>query len=165
MHRDTPATLGWRAGNLWLATRQGLGIFAIFILAVLPVALYFGAFHRLTFHLVDSKRFVGYFAFCLLQQVALNSYLTNRLLYAFQDPRVSAVVAGTIFAAMHWPNPVLVPLTFLGGIAMSWLFSKVRNIIPLAVGQAIVGMLVWWAFPVAWHHGMRVGPGYYAFHP
>jgi hypothetical protein len=58
-----------------------------------------------------------------------------------------------------------VPLTFLGGIAISWLFSQERNIIPLALGQAIVGNLVWWAFPVTWHHGMRVGPGYYSFHP
>ncbi|MGB6599267.1 MAG: CPBP family intramembrane glutamic endopeptidase, partial [Candidatus Acidiferrum sp.] len=88
-----------------------------------------------------------------------------RILYAFEKPRVTATVAGAIFAAVHWPNPVLVPLTFIGGVAMSWLFIRERNIIPLAVGQAILGTLVWWAFPLAWHHGMRVGPGYYSFHP
>jgi hypothetical protein len=48
---------------------------------------------------------------------------------------------------------------------MSWLFSRERNILPLTVGQAILGTLVWWVFPVAWHHGMRVGPGFYSFHP
>jgi hypothetical protein len=47
---------------------------------------------------------------------------------------------------------------------MSWLFSRERNILPLTVGQAILGTLVWWVFPVAWHHGMRVGPGFYSFH-
>jgi len=165
LHRDTPKTLGWRADNLWPATRQGLVIFAAFVIAALAAALYFGAFHRLTFHLSETKRFSGYFAFCLLQQVALNSYLTNRLLYALEEPRVSALIAGVIFAALHWPNPVLVPLTFVGGVAMSWLFARERNIIPLTVGQAILGTLVWWALPVAWHHGMRVGPGYYSFHP
>jgi hypothetical protein len=165
LHRDTPKTLGWRADNLWPATRQGLLIFAAFVIAALAAALYFGAFHRLTFHLSEPKRFFGYFAFCLLQQVALNSYLTNRLLYALEEPRVSALIAGVIFAALHWPNPVLVPLTFVGGVAMSWLFARERNIIPLTVGQAILGTLVWWALPVAWHHGMRVGPGYYSFHP
>jgi hypothetical protein len=46
---------------------------------------------------------------------------------------------------------------------MTWLFARERNIIPLAIGQAILGMLVWWAFPIAWHHGMRVGPGFYNF--
>ena len=165
LHRDTPKTLGWRADNLWPATRQGLMIFASFVILVCATALCFGACHPHALHLTQAKRFFGYFAFCLLQQVALNSYLTNRLLYALEKPRVTAVAAGAIFAAIHWPNPVLVPLTFLGGTAMSWLFSQERNIIPLAVGQAIPGTLVWWAFPVAWHHGMRVGPGYYSFHP
>jgi hypothetical protein len=30
-------------------------------------------------------------------------------------------------------------------------------------GQAILGGLTWWAFPVVWHHSMRAGPGYYSF--
>ncbi|MGC0774708.1 MAG: CPBP family intramembrane glutamic endopeptidase [Candidatus Acidiferrum sp.] len=165
LHRDTPKTLGWRADNLWSATRQGLMIFAVFALVVCVTGLWLGAYRRLPLHIPEPWRFFAYFAFCLLQQVALNSYLTNRLLYAFKEPRVAAVVAGAIFAAIHWPNPVLVPLTFIGGIAMSWLFSRERNIIPLTLGQAILGTMVWWAFPLAWHHGMRVGPGYYSFHP
>ena len=61
----------------------------------------------------------------------------------------------------HWPNPVLVPLTFVGGTAMAWMFGRVRNVIPLAIGQALLGVLVGWASPMAWHHHMRVGPGYY----
>ena len=164
LHRDTPKTLGWRADNLWPATRQGLGIFAAFVLASLVAAAWFGAFHSLPPHLTQLRRVLSYAAFCLLQQVALNSYMTNRLLYAFDDALPAALLAGVVFAGLHWPNPVLVPLTFIGGTTMSWLFSRERNIIPLTVGQAIVGTLVWWAFPVAWHHGMRVGPGYYTFH-
>jgi hypothetical protein len=31
------------------------------------------------------------------------------------------------------------------------------------LGQAVLGGVVWWAFPLAWHHAMRVGPGYYTF--
>jgi hypothetical protein len=58
---------------------------------------------------------------------------------------------------------VLVPLTFVAGTAMAWLFARERNILPLALGQAILGALVWWAFPLAWHHSMRVGPGYLTF--
>ena len=119
--------------------------------------------HRLPEHLIDPKRFGGYLAFCLLQQVGLNSFLMNRLLAAFQQPRVAALVAGAIFGALHWPNPVLVPLTFAGGVAMAWLFATERNILPLTLGQAILGALVWWAFPLAWHHSMRVGPGYRTF--
>ncbi len=78
-------------------------------------------------------------AFCLLQQVGLNSFLTNRLLGAFEKPWIAAVVAGISFGALHWPNPVLVPLTLVGGIGMAWLFARERNILPLTVGQAILG--------------------------
>jgi len=95
--------------------------------------------------------------------VGLNSFLTNRLLAAFERPLPAALLAGALFAALHWPNPVLVPLTFVGGIAMAWLFATERNILVLTLGQAVLGALVWWAFPIAWHHSMRVGPGYGLF--
>src|SRR5580698_552764 len=105
LHRDTPKTLGWRADNLWPATRQGLLIFAAFILAACLAGFWLGAFHRVPPRVTEPWRFFSYFAFCLLQQIALNSYLTNRLLYAFREPRGAALVAGATFAALHWPNP------------------------------------------------------------
>ena len=165
LNRDTPKTLGWRADNLWPATRNALLPFASLIAAICVSGLFLGAFHRPPTPLLQPRRFVGYFAFCLLQEVGLQSFLTNRLLTALKKPLLSAVVGGAIFAVMHWPNPILVPLTFVGGTTLCWLFARQRNIIPLAFAQAILGSVVWWAFPLAWHHGMRVGPGYYTFLP
>ena len=164
LRRDTPKTLGWRADNLWAATRRATPFFAIASLAVCGAGLFLGMLQRLPAHLLEPRRFAGYLAFCLLQQVALNSFLTNRLLGYFDTTWPAASLAGVLFAALHWPNPVLVPLTLVGGVAMSWLFAQERNILPLAVGQAVLGALVWWAFPLAWHHSMRVGPGFWAFH-
>ncbi len=161
--RDTPKTIGWRADNLWPATKRAAYFFGISSLLICFAGLFLGMVHRLPSHLIEPRRFGGYLAFCLLQQVGLNSFVTNRLLAAFQKPDIAALVAGIVFAALHWPNPVLVPLTFVGGTAMAWLFAKERNILPLALGQAILGALVWWAFPLAWHHSMRVGPGYRSF--
>ena len=162
-HRDTPKTLGWRADNLWPATRQGLILFGVFVGALFVVGLFLGALQRLPAHLLDRHRFIGYFSFCLLQQIALNSYLMNRFLYALENPRTAALLCSLIFAALHWPNPVLVPVTFVGGLAMCLLFARQRNILPLTLGQAVLGGVAWWAFPIAWHHSMRVGPGYYTF--
>jgi hypothetical protein len=164
-HGDTPKTMGWRADNLWPATKRSAIVFATCIAALFLAGASLGALHRPVHHLLVPRHFFGYMAFCLLQQVALNSYLTNRLLSVMSSPAMASLLAGIIFAALHWPNPVLVPLTFIGGVAMVWLFTRDRNIIPLAIGQGILGTLVWWAFPVAWHHGLRVGPGFYAFHP
>ena len=161
--RDTPKTMGWRADNLWPATRRSAWFFALSSLLICVAGLFLGMLHRLPTHLIEPRRFGSYMAFCLLQQVGLNSLVMNRLLRAFEKPLPAAVVAGVIFSALHWPNPVLVPLTLVGGVAMAWLFGKERNILPLMLGQAILGALVWWAFPVAWHHSMRVGPGFGEF--
>jgi len=163
LRHDTPKTLGWRADNLWTATRRAIPFFAVASLAVCGAGLFLGMLQRLPAHLIEPRRFIGYLAFCVLQQVALNSFLTNRLLGYFEKEWPAAVLAGVLFAALHWPNPVLVPLTLMGGVAMAWLFARERNILPLALGQAILGALVWWAFPLAWHHSMRVGPGFWAF--
>ncbi len=136
LHRDTPKTLGWRADNLKAAARIAAPVFLMFIAGIVLAGVALGGLHRLPAHLVEPRRFVGYFAFCVLQQVGLQSMTMNR-----------------------------VPLTFIGGAAMCWLFSRERNILPLVLGQAILGALVFWAFPIAWHHAMRVGPGYYSFRP
>ena len=164
-YRDTPKTLGWRGDNLWLASRRAAPFFALGIVALCVTGVLLGGLRRFPTHLFELRRFGGYAAFCLLQQVALNSFLTNRLLTALRNPLGASLASGAIFAALHWPSPVLVPLTFVGGAAMAWLFASQRNILPLSLGQAILGALIWWAFPIAWHHGMRVGPGFYTFHP
>lgn len=163
--RDTTKTLGWRADNFWAATKRAFWFFAPSSLLICVVGLFLGMLHRVPTHFLEPRKFGGYFAFCLLQQVGFNSLVTNRLLTAFEKPAPAALAAGVIFGVLHWPNPVLVPLTFIGGAAMAWLFATERNILPLTIGQAILGALVWWAFPLAWHHSMRVGPGYTEFRP
>jgi hypothetical protein len=164
LHRDTPKTLGWRGDNLLAASRRALPFFALAVALLVGAGLFLGGWHRVPVHLFEGGRFWGYCAFCLLQQVGLNSFVTNRLFGAFRGPLPAAMLSGAIFAALHWPNPVLVPLTFVAGTAMAWLFATERNILPLTLMQAVLGALVWWAFPLAWHHGMRVGPGFYTFH-
>jgi hypothetical protein len=165
LHGDTPKTLGWRMDNLWIASKKSVVVLLPFGIGLCIVGLFLGGLHRPFDHLLAPKHFLGYMFFCLLQQVGLNSCVTNQLLAADIRPGGASLIAGTIFAALHWPNPVLVPLTWIGGGTMAWLFSHERNIFPLAVGQGVLGTIVWWAFPVAWHHAMRVGPGFYHFHP
>ena len=161
VHRDTPKTLGWRADNIWPAARQAAVFFGVCAAVLIAVGFVLGMPNWLPPHFISFHRLWNYFAFCLLQEVALQSLLNNRLMALVENRWLSSLLAGAIFSALHWPNPVLVPVTFVGGVSMAWLFARERNIIPLAVGQAILGSLVWWVFPLSWHHGLRVGPGYY----
>jgi membrane protease YdiL (CAAX protease family) len=161
IHRDTPSTLGWRADNLWPATKRAAVVFAILASLLLLTGIVLRAPWHVPEHLIKLNRLWSYFAFCVLQQVALNSLLMNRMIFLVSRRWIAAGLTGVIFAACHWPNPVLVPITFIAGAVMAWLFARERNIIPLAVMQALLGTLAWWAFPLAWHHHLRVGPGYF----
>jgi len=161
VHRDTPKTLGWRADNIWPAGRQAAVFFGVCAVVLIAVGFVLGMPNRLPPHFISFPRLWNYFAFCLLQEAALQSLLNTRLMALVENRWVSSLLAGAIFGALHWPTPGLVPVTFVGGVGMAWLFAQQRNIIPLAIGQAILGSLVWWVFPLSWHHGLRVGPGYY----
>jgi len=165
LNKDTPQSLGWRADNFWSATKRASAVFLPCALAIAITGRFIGGAHHTFSHVLLPKRFFGYMTFCLLQQVGLNSLVTNRLLAALRNPLRVSLLVGALFALLHWPNPVLVPLTGVGGALMAWLFTKERNILPLTVWQTILGTLIWWAFPIAWHHSMRVGPGFYHFHP
>ncbi len=164
LHRDTPKTLGMRADNLWPATKQAVFIFGAFAMALFLIGVVLGQPLHPPPNYRSFGRLWAYFAFCLMQQIGLNSLLTNRLASLIKTRWLASGIAGAMFAALHWPNPVLVPLTLIGGTAMAWMFARERNILPLAVGQALLGSLAWWAFPIAWHHMLRVGPGYYSSH-
>jgi hypothetical protein len=164
LNRDTPQSLGWRVDNFWSATKRASAVFLPCALAIVVAGFFLGSEHQTFRHVFFPRRFFGYMFFCLLQQVGLNSLVANRLLAAFDSPLRVSLISGFLFALLHWPNPVLVPLTFIGGALMTWLFWKERNILPLTIWQTILGTLVWSAFPVAWHHAMRVGPGFYHFH-
>lgn len=160
LHRDTPKTLGWRADNLKRSAVEAAIFFGAAIAVVLAIAFARGMPHHLAWQAM-AEHLWTYFAFCLLQQIALNSLVNNRAISLFSRAWLSSLVAGLVFASAHWPNPVLVPITLVGGVAMAWLFRRNRNILTLALGQAIVGSLLAWAFPAAWIHNLRVGPGYY----
>src|SRR5260370_41388116 len=137
-HGDTSKTIGWRADNLWSATKRSAVILAPCAAGLCLAGIFLGALHRPAHHLLVPRHFFGYMAFCLLQQVGLNSYLTNRLLGATSSTARAPLLSGTIFAALPWPTPSLIPLTFIVGVGMAWLFSRDRNIIPLAVWQGIL---------------------------
>lgn len=164
IHRDTTRTLGWRADNLWPALRRASLVLGPMAVGLLAVGFARGVRIPHSPGTFALRRFWNYFAFCLLQQVALNSFISNRVFVLTKRIPISALITGIIFSILHWPNPVLMPATLVAGFAMSWLFLRERNILPLAVWHMILGILVGWALPIAWHHGLRVGPGYYTFH-
>jgi CAAX prenyl protease-like protein len=161
LHRDRLPDLGFGSRGL-LAGTKAVAMPSLMIGGVLAVAAVLRGAPPLALITTDKLVSVGkYFAWCLLQEFVLQSFFANRLILIFKDQRRAAWMNGLIFAAVHIPNPVLVPVTFLGGYLLTRIFFSTRNIVPLALAQAIVGSLLAVAVPSSWHHGLRVGPGYY----
>ena len=92
------------------------------------------------------------------------------------SPPAKAVWLGMFLAACLLPallgnsqsaNPVLLPsapapnLNLVGQEMQPTVTSSGAEPPPLAMAQAIVGSLLALVLPAGWHHGLRVGPGYY----
>ena len=80
--------------------------------------------------------------------------------------KVAPVVAAAgLFSLAHLPNPVLAPVTLVWGIAACVLFLRYRNIYALGLAHGILGLCVAVIVPDSIQHHMRVGIGYYRYHP
>jgi len=95
-----------------------------------------------------------------VQQFLLQSFFLLRFLRLIPSPRMAALTAATLFALAHMPSAFLVPLTFVWGLLACLLFLHYRNLYPLALAHAILGITVAMTIPGPVDHNMRVGLGY-----
>jgi Type II CAAX prenyl endopeptidase Rce1-like len=78
--------------------------------------------------------------------------------------RWAVMVSAVLFALVHIPSPILMLLSFAGGILFCELFRRWRNLYPLGVIHAGLGLTIAASFPDKWMHHMRVGIGYLMYH-
>lgn len=112
---------------------------------------------------VPLQRSWQYAIWALEQEFILQSIFFVRLEDILGDRR-AVLGAATLFALVHIPSPVLTPLAFLGGFLFCELFRRWRNLYPLGLIHAALGLTIAASFPDRWLHHMRVGLGYLAFH-
>ncbi len=102
-----------------------------------------------------------YLGNALWQQILVVGYFLPRLEQKFRSERKAVIALGILFALVHIPNPVLVPVTFIGGMLCAYFFQKTRNIYALIVAHAILAVAIMHLLPGAWHHHLRIGPGFF----
>lgn len=105
-------------------------------------------------------RFWGYALWAFAQQILLQDVFLRRLLVLVPSPRRAALAAAVIFALAHLPNPILTPITFVWGLLSCLLFLRYRNLIPLAIAHAAMGITLAITIPAPLIHNMRVGLGF-----
>jgi membrane protease YdiL (CAAX protease family) len=103
---------------------------------------------------------LGYTSWCAFQQYLAQSYFHNRLMEAVRNRHLSSLLVGIIFGSAHIPNPILMVATTVAGFVFAEVFARHRNIWPIALAQAVGGLLLAAVSPASLMHNMRVGPGY-----
>jgi hypothetical protein len=158
IHRDSFQQLGFGSHGMAASLKLLIGPTLILAGGLVMVGYVSGVFDNWTWSADKATSAFKYFSWCLFQQFGLQSFFTNRLLAIFPRPNHAAWASAAVFAIFHIPNPVLVPVTFFGGYILTRVFIAHRNLIPLAISQAVIGMMLSLVIPAAWHHGLRVGP-------
>jgi len=170
----------WIAASTWISfpgwaalgfRRQGFlsALWVAVAAAAVAVAAHAAAVHFHTLREPMALRgwlftFGGYTVWSFVQQYLLQGYFLLRLLRLLPRREWAAVAAAVIFAAAHLPNPILTPLTLVWGLCACFVFLRARNIYPLAMAHAILGITIAVTIPGPVVRNMRVGIGYLRYH-
>ncbi len=98
-----------------------------------------------------------------VQQFLLQGVFLQRLLQVIPNTTRAAFAASALFAIAHLPSAVLTPMTLVWGFAACLIFLRYRNLYPLALAHAILGIAVAVTIPGPVDHNMRVGLGYLTY--
>ncbi|MGA2807824.1 MAG: CPBP family glutamic-type intramembrane protease [Terracidiphilus sp.] len=109
------------------------------------------------------ETYAAYALWAFVQQFLLQGFFLARLMRLLPGEKAAALAAATIFAAAHLPSPILTPVTLIWGFAACLLFLRYRNLYPLAMAHAILGIAIAVTVPGPVDHNMRVGLGYLTY--
>jgi|ERR1700722_2545074 membrane protease YdiL (CAAX protease family) len=115
-------------------------------------------------HPVPWKRAWQYAIWSLQQEFILQSFFFVRLELVLGGRR-AAIRAALLFSIAHIPNPALTMLSFIGGLVFCEMFRRYRNLFPLGVVHAALGLTIAASLPHTLLHHMRVGLGYLLYRP
>jgi membrane protease YdiL (CAAX protease family) len=93
------------------------------------------------------------------QQFALQTVFLREAQTTLGRP-AGIVVAASLFAALHLPNPFLTAMTFAGALAWCWIYDRHPNVLPLALSHALLTLAILSAFDEATTGHLRVGAAY-----
>jgi membrane protease YdiL (CAAX protease family) len=106
------------------------------------------------------RHYAWYAIWAGLQQMILQCFFLARSVRLIPNATAAAGLSAALFAVAHLPNPVLTVITLVCGLASCLFFLHYRNLWPLAVAHAILGIAIAITIPGRIDHNMRVGISY-----
>jgi hypothetical protein len=142
------------------ALLPGLRSVALFtapaLMAILLAGFWLGTLH-------DRRDFLGSLGWLVVWGGAQQWILQTVVLYEARraaSRRAGVLLAATLFAGVHLPNPFLTPVTFVGGLAWCATYARHPNIIPLALSHGLGTLAILYAFDPALTGRLRIGYSY-----
>jgi membrane protease YdiL (CAAX protease family) len=102
----------------------------------------------------------SYLVWAVVQQWIQQSFFFARIEQVIHRGILASFTTAALFGLAHLPNPVLAPVTFVGGWFLSELYRRYRSVVPLGIAHGLVGLALALSVPDSLNHHMRVGLGY-----
>jgi hypothetical protein len=162
---ESTRAMGLRTANL-LRSLWVVGLAVVLAGGVLLVA------ERMkTLHVGDGNggvgafftRYWGYALWAFAQQILLQDFFLRRMLRLVSRRGVAVLLSAGVFSVAHLPNPILTLITFVWGVIACSVFLRYRNLYPLGLTHALLGITIAVSVPGPVIRNMRVGLGYLTY--
>lgn len=137
-----------------------ISLVLLIVAGMMTIAAVMGTLHGLLGVRTSLLHASGYLVWALVQQYIQQSFFFGRIEQLTSNGLLAGFWTALLFSLAHVPNPVLVPVTFVGGWILTELFRRYGTLYPLAVAHGLIGLAIAISVPDHLHHHMRVGLGY-----
>jgi hypothetical protein len=162
INRRSPRQIGIGPSGFWRAL-IAVPIAAALAAVIVLIGWKFGTLRQLFGTRPPLWHSVGYAIWAMVQQFILNSFFYVNFEDLLGDRKQALWWAAALFAFAHLPNPVLTLGTFVAALFFVSMFQRYRNIYPLGIAHAMLGLALAVTVPDGWIRHMRVGIAYLHF--
>jgi membrane protease YdiL (CAAX protease family) len=156
-HQKTFKDIGIRWDNFYdsfklVGSFTSVWVVALFVLGILFKSICF------TIRFIPDLLF--YLLWGFLQQYAFQSFFNLRFSELFSKRITGSVATAIVFSSVHYPNPFLMPTTFILGFFWFWFFIKQPNLFVVSFSHALLGSLARYTLPLTITANLKVGTLY-----
>lgn len=155
---ETVRDVGFRADNFLAACR--LLVLPTALVVLLAVAVGWFTNHPI-FQAPWRNRFLLLPLWALFQQYALNGFINRRAQLALGKGTKSILLVAIVFSLLHFPNPLLAILTFVGGLVWAAVYQRQPNLFALALSHAVSSLTLALTISPNLLDSLRVGFKYF----
>lgn len=165
LHRETLRDLGFRLDNFFRAFKLLLIPMAVVALGALVIGLVSRT--RPDFFRWHAERHIAFqlllgFTWGLVQQYVLQAFINRRAQMVWGAGILSTILTAAIFAGLHFPNPWLMLVTFMGGLIWARVYAREPNLFALSVSHSLMTWVLVSTLPASALNHLRIGFKYFA---